>query len=158
MHGYNKPRPIRNQVSCGRQGMSVAKAFANGGNVAVEPGKISAGNFLIVLAQLGLLALVLRQFQIENAAFLRVAMLAFGGFAVHALLPLRFRLPFFLLLSFVGIAVALGVGNGAWLVGIGLILIGLCHLPVSFAWRGTLLLGACALLVALRASWLPALW
>jgi D-alanyl-lipoteichoic acid acyltransferase DltB (MBOAT superfamily) len=138
--------------------MSVAKAFANGGNVAVEPGKISAGNFLIVLAQLGLLALVLRQFQIENAAFLRVAMLAFGGFAVHALLPLRFRLPFFLLLSFVGIAVALGVGNGAWLVGIGLILIGLCHLPVSFAWRGTLLLGACALLVALRASWLPALW
>ena len=56
---------------------------------AVQRGKISALNFLVVLAQLALFAIVLRQFQIESGAFLRLALLAFAGFAVHAWLPLR---------------------------------------------------------------------
>jgi len=141
--------------------MSVATPdnIAGQGSVGIaQPGKIGTGNFLVVLVQLGLLALVLRQFQIESAAFLRLALLAFGGFAVHALLPLRFRLPFFLVLSLVGIGIVLGISNGVWLVAIGLVLIGICHLPVSFDVRAALLLGACGLLIALRAEWLPSLW
>src|SRR4030095_5508637 len=85
----------------------------------IQQSKISGGHFLILLGQLGLLMLVLRQFQIESGAFLRLAILAFGGFAVHAFLPLRFRLPFFLLLSFAGIGIVLGVVHGLWLVAIG---------------------------------------
>jgi hypothetical protein len=126
--------------------------------MSLQHGSISARNYLIVLVQLGLLALVLQQFQIESAAFLRLAWLAFAGFALHALLPLRFRLPFLLLLSLAGIGLVLGVINGLWLVAIGVGLIGLCHVPVSFRMRVALLLAAGALLVALRASWLPSLW
>src|SRR5688572_11333222 len=101
---------------------------------------VSFTGLLIICAQLALLLLLFRQFQIESAAFLRLAMLAFGGFVVHALLPLRLRLPFFVLLSLTGIGIVLGFVNGAWLVGIGLVLIGICHIPVSFKIRAALLL------------------
>ncbi len=37
----------------------------------------------LILFQLGLLAIVIRQFQIESGAFLRIALLAFAGFFVH---------------------------------------------------------------------------
>lgn len=124
----------------------------------VQQGRISAGGFLVVLAQLGLLTLVLRQFQIESGAFLGLALLAFAGFAIHALLPLRYRLPFFLALSLAGIALVLGIAHGAWLVGIGLVLIGICHLPLPFAARIALLLGVAGLLAAQRAQWVPAPW
>jgi hypothetical protein len=39
-------------------------------------------------------------------------LLAFAGFAIHAFLPLRYRLPFFLALSLAGIALVLGVIRG----------------------------------------------
>lgn len=121
-------------------------------------GRISLTNYLLVLAQLGLLMLLLRQFQIESAAFLRLAMLAFGGFAIHAWLPLRLRLPFFVILSVAGIGVVMGGVNAAWMVAIGLVLIGICHLPVPFVWRGALLVGATGVLVLQRAGHLPAPW
>lgn len=116
-------------------------------------GGISIPHYALVLAQLALLLLVFRQFEIESAAFRQVALLAFGGFAVHALLPIAWRLPFFLLLSLVGIVVTLDVGNGLSIIIIGLILIGLCHVPVSFRIRGLLLIAAAALLAAIRAAW-----
>src|SRR5262245_12964785 len=125
---------------------------------AIAPEQISVGKFLIVAAQLGLLALVLRQFQIEGGAFLRLALLAFAGFAVHAYLPLRWRLPFFLVLSLAGIVLVLGAGNAAWLVSIGLVLIGICHLPVSFWARVAIIVILGLVLAAQRASWLPHIW
>jgi D-alanyl-lipoteichoic acid acyltransferase DltB (MBOAT superfamily) len=124
----------------------------------LERGRIRPFQFLAILGQLGLLTLVLRQFQIESGAFLRLALLAFVGFAIHALLPLRYRLPFFLALSLAGIALVLGLGHGAWLVGIGLVLIGICHLPVRFAARIALLLVVAGVLALQRAQWLPAPW
>ena len=119
-------------------------------------GGIGIKSYVLILVQLGLLALLLRQFQIESAAFIRLALLAFCGFAVHALLPMRYRLPFFVALSLAGIVLVLDVINSVWIVGIGLVLIGICHLPVSFRIRGLLLLIVGALLVALRAKWVAA--
>ena len=108
----------------------VDKARSQQAGTAVSVGRIGIKEYLLVLLQLGVVTLLLRQFQIESAAFLRLALLAFGGFAIHALLPLRHRLPFFLLLSLVGIVATLGIANGVSLIAIGLILIGICHLPV----------------------------
>jgi D-alanyl-lipoteichoic acid acyltransferase DltB (MBOAT superfamily) len=113
---------------------------------------------VVILAQLGIVTIVLRQFQIESAAFLRLALLAFAGFAVHALLPLRYRLAFFLGLSLVGIAFAVGFVNGVWLVTLGLLLIGVCHLPIAFGLRVVLLVAFGSLFAALRAGWLDAPW
>jgi D-alanyl-lipoteichoic acid acyltransferase DltB (MBOAT superfamily) len=125
---------------------------------ATEQGRISAWGFFSILAQLGLLTLVLRQFQIEGGAFLRLWLLALAGFAIHALLPLRHRLPFFLVLSLAGIVLVLGLTHAAWLIGIGVVLIAICHLPFSYTARIVLLLLVAAVLVAQRAQWLPAPW
>jgi hypothetical protein len=114
--------------------------------------------FLVLTGQLGLLLLVLRQFQIESNAFLRVAALAFGGFAIHYFLPHRFRPPFFLFLSLSSIAIVFGLLAGAWLVGIGLILIGICHLPLPFYGRVLVLLVAGGGLALLRVDWVQAPW
>ena len=119
------------------------------GGIGIKP-------YVLILVQLGLLTLLLRQFQIESAAFIRLALLAFCGFAVHALLPMRFRLLFFVALSLAGTVLVLDIVNSVWIVGIGLVLIGICHLPVSFRIRGLLLLIVGALLVALRAKWVDA--
>ena len=136
----------------------VDKPVAARGDQTVSQDKISTGKLLVVAVQLVLLAFVLWQFQIESPVFFRLAILAFAGFILHAVLPLRFRLPFFLGLSLVGIVLVLGVGGGLWLVAIGIALIGICHLPVSFRIRTALLLAAGILLAAQRASWLPSLW
>ncbi len=114
---------------------------------------VAAYRYLAILAQLALLTVVLRQFQIESAGFLRLALLAFGGFAVHALLPLRYRLPFFLALSVAGLMLVMNVSNALWILAIGLVLIGMCHLPIAFRWRCALLIAAGVVLTAVRARW-----
>ena len=70
-------------------------------------GSINLKRYLLIVGQLALLTLLLRQFQIESAAFLRLALLAFAGFAIHAVLPLRYRLPFFLALSLASIVLVI---------------------------------------------------
>jgi D-alanyl-lipoteichoic acid acyltransferase DltB (MBOAT superfamily) len=111
-----------------------------------------------VLGQLAVLLIILRQFAIESPAFLRLAALAFAGFAVHALLPLRYRLLFFVVLSFAAIAMIFGPLDGAVLVAVGLVLIGICHLPIRFAARVAVLLAVGAVLIAMRAKVLPEIW
>jgi D-alanyl-lipoteichoic acid acyltransferase DltB (MBOAT superfamily) len=107
------------------------------------------------VTQLGLLVLVIRQFELENQAFYyNVMLLVFYGFLVHYFLPLEYRLPFFLLLSLVGILGVLGLLNGAWLLGIGLVMIAISHLPIPFSYRIVLLLVTSIVLVMLRTEWL----
>ncbi len=104
--------------------------------------------------QFGLIILVIRAFHIESAAFLRLIVLAWAGFIVHSLLPRRWQLPFFGCLSFAGIWLVLGWANGLWLVGTGLCLIGLAHLPVAFAARVAAIVVTGGALWAARASWI----
>ena len=115
-------------------------------------------SFLFIIGQLALIALVIRQFQLVNSAFVRVVLLTFGGFVIHQFLPLRFRLPFFLGLSIVGIGFVFGPEAGAWLVGIGLVLVGICYLPINFAAKIALLVAAGAGLAVLRIGLVPAPW
>ncbi|MCL4760674.1 MAG: hypothetical protein KJ018_02585 [Burkholderiales bacterium] len=114
-------------------------------------GAIRLPLYLAIVAQLALVLLLFRQYQIESGAFLRLAVLAFAGFAVHALLPLAWRLPFFLLLSVAGIFVAIDVANALWLIGCGLVLIGVAHLPAPFRVRVGLLVALGAALALMRA-------
>lgn len=123
-----------------------------------EHHKTSLFELSVLSLQLALLAVVLRQFQIESNALLLVALLAFAGFIPHALMPPAIRLPFFTLLSFAGIAVVFGLQEGAWLVALGLSLIGVCHLPLSFWTRVSLLLLYGAVLAVLRVGWVAVPW
>lgn len=117
------------------------------------------GRYAVILAQLAMLLLLFRHFEIENQAFWGgVAVLGFGGFALHYFLPATHRLTFFVLLCLAGIYSVLGLVNGAWVVTLGAGLIGVCYLPLPFAARMALLLAAGALLALLRVEWLPAPW
>jgi hypothetical protein len=121
--------------------------------------RAALGKFLAIAVQLGLLVLVVHQFQLETQAFYQNIMpLAFCGFLVHYLLPGQYRQPYFILLSLAALGGILGFANTAGLVLTGLGLIGLCHLPVRHALRVPLLLAAGTLLVALRAGWMRAGW
>ena len=117
--------------------------------------KLQISKFLSIAVQLGLLVLVIRMFHLENQAlYENFILLTFYGFLIHYFLPSHYRLPFFLLLSLVAIAGILGFTNGLWLIGIGLGLVGICHLPVSYNTRVVLLLIAGTLLIAIRAGWI----
>ncbi len=123
----------------------------------------SLGPLLLIVLQLVLLAVVIRQFQIESPAFVRLAMLAFVGFAINAFLPLSWRPLFFVALSIAAILMVLGTASGAWLIGLGLVLIAICHLPMRLRYRVALLAGVGALLALQRAGiidspWSQAVW
>jgi D-alanyl-lipoteichoic acid acyltransferase DltB (MBOAT superfamily) len=126
-------------------------------------GSISLPRLAFILVELALLALVIRQFTIESAAFVRLTVLAFVGFAVHAVLPLRWRLGAFVILSLSGIVLVLGPREGAWLIGLGALLIAICHLPIPFWWRVVVLVVVGAGLAVMRmapttAPWSAAIW
>ena len=129
------------------------------GKEDVSAGRIGALPLLAILAQLGLLALVLRQFQIESGAFLRLAAAGvrrirrarIAAFAISALRSSS-------VLSLAGIALVLGLVNGVWLVAIGLVLIGICHLPIAFRWRVAILVAVGRRARAAAGRLLPAPW
>jgi D-alanyl-lipoteichoic acid acyltransferase DltB (MBOAT superfamily) len=125
---------------------------------ASDSAQVTWLQFAIIAIQLALVLLVLRQFAIEGAVFVQLAAFAFAGFAIHALLPLRWRLPFFAGLSLASLAFVLGPENAAWIVAVGAVLVGVCHLPLTIRARGCLLLGAAAVLMAQRLQWLPIPW
>ena len=121
--------------------------------------KLQISKFLIAVVQLGLLVFVVRLFRLENqAVYHNLMLLAFYGFLIHYFLPSHYRLSFFLLLSLAAVVGILGFLNGIWLIGIGLGLIGICHLPIPYNTRVGILLVAGAALVTLRAGWFQASW
>jgi D-alanyl-lipoteichoic acid acyltransferase DltB (MBOAT superfamily) len=119
-----------------------------------ETGKLAAVSKITAIAvQLGFLILLVKNFSLLDQAYIDVAILVFFGFLIHASLPMHYRLAFFTVLSFASIFVILGVFNGLWLIGLGLTLIGICHLRIAFGGRVLLIIGAGLLLSYLRFDW-----
>jgi D-alanyl-lipoteichoic acid acyltransferase DltB (MBOAT superfamily) len=122
------------------------------------------GKFLSIAVQLGFLVLLIRHFNLVSPVFChQIIFLTLYGFLLHYFLPLRYRLPFFLFLSLSGIVFIFGFVQAGWLIGIGLILIGLCHLPIRFYFRVGLLVLAGVALAEFRAGrmqspWSGAIW
>ena len=108
--------------------------------------------------QLALICAVIKIYAIEAPALTSTIPLILGGFVVNALLPLQYRMTFFLLLSIAGIFVVLGVMNSLWLLGIGLLLIGLCHLPAPLIVRVILVLIVGGGLTAMQANFFTTSW
>jgi D-alanyl-lipoteichoic acid acyltransferase DltB (MBOAT superfamily) len=117
----------------------------------------------LTIVQLALAVVVVRLYDIEGETFRKVMYLVAGGFVVNMLLPLAWRLRFFVALSLAGLFWVFGVADGAWMLGLGLVLIAACHLPVSFKVRVLVLLVLAAGFAALRAGvttvpWTGAIW
>jgi D-alanyl-lipoteichoic acid acyltransferase DltB (MBOAT superfamily) len=111
-----------------------------------------------VFLQLALAAAVVYLYRIEGDAFFRVFLLAAVGFAVNAVLPLAYRLPFFVGLSLAGTALVFGPVDAAWLVTSGLVLIGLANLPLPLKVRAGVLVAVAILLAVGRAGVAPVPW
>jgi hypothetical protein len=114
---------------------------------------------LAIAVQLALLVMVARAADLENDAFSRTVMpLTLYGFVIHYFVPGPYRLHFFLLLSLGGIVGVLGLRDGVWLIGLGLMLTGICHLPIPFWSRGIILLAAGGSLAAMRTGLVETPW
>jgi hypothetical protein len=118
----------------------------------------NVGRVSLITIQLALALLVIRQFQLETRTFFNVMLLIGAGFVVHALLPLQYRLAFFALLSVAAIGIALGPVDGLSVILLGLVLIGICHLPLRMPVRIGMQFGTAALFALWRIELLPAPW
>ena len=120
---------------------------------------LDIGHFLAAATQLALLLFTIRALRIEESfGLVTITPVVFFGFCVHAWLPRRLQLPFFLALSICAIFLVLGASHGAILVVLALALVGICHLPVPFSMRVAILALTGALLAALRSGWLDVPW
>ena len=139
-------------LSGGPAAILLGAVLRYGSRAAARDGLIFAG----LLVQAALLYAVIRGYEIETDSF---SEFLFGvvatGFVVQLFLPRRVRGGFFLILSLGAIVAVLGAKGGALLIGIGLVLIGICHLPVSVWLRAGLLALAAAGLALVRADVLP---
>jgi hypothetical protein len=142
----------KNNIPMNRQTLSVESSLKHEATFA------SKGKILLIGLQIGLTILVSWSFELQPAAFLDVWLLILIGFLIHAFLPLRLRLPFFVLLSLASIFIVFGIADGVWLIGVGLLLIGICVLPVSLSARVVLLVLTALLLASLRVEWISAPW
>lgn len=65
-----------------------------------------------------------------------------AAFVVQVFLPLHWRVPYFVAVSLGGFLLLMGWKEGGLLIVLGLGLIGLCHVPLSFGWRVALVITA----------------
>jgi hypothetical protein len=104
----------------------------------------------VITAEFALIVVAIRLLNIETQAFEQVATLALGGFLVHHFLPAAWRQTFFAALSVASVLMVFGWRAGAWLLGMGGVLIALCHVPVPLRARIALVLLAAGVMVAER--------
>jgi D-alanyl-lipoteichoic acid acyltransferase DltB (MBOAT superfamily) len=118
-----------------------------------------AGTFLSVVLQLVLVLALVHLYDIEQLRGLpKLSGLVLVGFLLHSWLPLRMRPTCFLGISLLGYGLIFEPAQAAALLAIGLGLIGVCHLPIAWGARITILLASGAVLTAMRASWIMAPW
>ncbi|GJM20507.1 MAG: hypothetical protein DHS20C15_04220 [Planctomycetota bacterium] len=115
--------------------------------------------FLALCVELALVLGLTHVFELEaSSGLLELTPWVFGGFLLHAALPARWRLRAFLALSLAGFAVVFGPALAACMVALGLTLLVICHLPVPWWLRLSLLGVMGTLLTAARAEWVFTDW
>jgi hypothetical protein len=103
-----------------------------------------------VVFQFGLMVYVIRLLAFEGQQLADIATLAWVGFVIQQFLPMRWRLPFFAVLSVASVFLAVGLRIGWVVVAAGLGIIAVCHLRMPFKLRIVLLSAVGILLLALR--------
>lgn len=143
----------------GEGGAGAQSGAQAGAGFSLFAGNIQGMKLLTLIFQLAVVIYSIRIFNVEDASALHIIIpIIFGGFIVHSILSPQLRLPFFVFLSFAAIIAVFSWVNGFWLIGIGLGLIGLCHLPIPFRARVALVLAAVGGLVVLRGGWVTTSW
>ncbi len=128
------------------------EATARTGRLAlVRESTVSVLHFALVV-------ILVRWFDLENDVLQDLMVLALAGFLVWMMLPVRLRLIWFGVVSILGLVWIAGPLSALWILSIGAVLIGCCHLPVRLPLRAGLLCIVALVLAALRADVLIAPW
>ncbi|MBN2320610.1 MAG: hypothetical protein JXR49_16140 [Acidobacteria bacterium] len=109
--------------------------------------------FGVIIAQLILIALVIDQFNLFPTTTKFIIQLSFVCFVVHALLPIRLRLLFFLAASLFSVFYVIGYANSLWLLVLIGSCISICHLKKAFYLKVTLLVSLGILFALFRIQW-----
>jgi hypothetical protein len=104
----------------------------------VALGAISLPKLLLTTIQLALIAGFFATFRVQGVGLVRLLQLVVPGFFVHALLPAKHRLRFFIGLSIAGLWWSLGWMAAAVVVGLASLLISAALIPTRTAVRVTL--------------------
>jgi hypothetical protein len=109
----------------------------------------------MIAVEFALVVAAIRVTNLETEAFEKIATVALAGFLVHHFLPAAWRMAFFGLLSVASVPMIFGWAQGTWLLGMGGLLIAMCHLPVTMRLRIALVLLVAAAMAAARVQALP---
>jgi len=132
--------------------------------VAIQPAGVSAyWRHWSTIGQLALILLVVHVYELEGAQFTRMLWIAAAGFLISIALPISWRLPLFTCVSLAAVFVVFGLVDGAWLIALGLTLIGICHIPMALRLRVAMLVLVGTALAVLRVNtagspWSAAIW
>ena len=111
---------------------------------------------LIIAVEVWLAVAVIDRFTLEPSK--QLGKILYGLpvlFLVHALFPFSWKIPLTVIATCAVIVATLG-NSGLVVIVAGLVLFGLCHLPIAFRMRVALVLLATAGLACVRAGWIPA--
>lgn len=142
------------RVPLHRRFFPVAQVAASPGLYPDEPENCRRARreFLPIFAQLGLIVAVAWRYHLEGRAFLILLMVATVALPIHYLLPFWMKKPAFLAASLIGLALVFGMTTAAIVVAMGLALIAMARMPVSWMIRALAMLGAASLLGLARAG------
>jgi alginate O-acetyltransferase complex protein AlgI len=94
--------------------------------------------FLPIWGHLGLLLAIMKVYHVEGRALLWLTSIAVAALPVHYLLAYRWKKPFFLAVSVVGLFAVFGVVPGLVISSLALAFIALCRLPIAWSARAGL--------------------
>jgi hypothetical protein len=103
--------------------------------------------FLLTCAHMALLFAVFKVYRVEGRAFQILAGIAMTALPVHYLLPYRWKKPFFISISLLGLFSVFGTQITAIVLGLASLLIGVCYLPIAWKYRA-MIMGGLTLLMA----------
>jgi alginate O-acetyltransferase complex protein AlgI len=108
--------------------------------------------FLPILAHLGAMVAVFSVYRLEGRAFQILAMTALAALPIHYALPLRWKKPFFVAASIVGLITVFGLAASAVVLGVAALLIGVCYLPIPWIARASMVAATAIILALARAG------
>jgi alginate O-acetyltransferase complex protein AlgI len=94
--------------------------------------------FLPIWGHLALMLAVMKVYRVEGRGLFLLTSIALAALPVHYLLAHRWKKPFFLAISVVGLFVVFGVEAASMVTALALALIGVCRLPIAWSSRAAI--------------------
>ena len=114
---------------------------------------------LLLFIELSLLLFVIFKFKIEEEHGIILALIPIGiGFLIHSVLPLQYKLPFFLLLSLITYGIVIGALNALIIFFLGALFILIANLRLNYWLKVSIIFLGFSLLLLVRTGVIQTEW